>query len=295
LECPFSGGSIAALAVRICTAEPRPVPSVYSSEARMLLSRLLAKRAEDRPSSADILAMPHVRRSVAALPGRHQPYQPQSARAIVRRRGATPALTGSQAEAAEAETSEPSSARAASPAVSPRRVIRFRAVNALRRSATVPECSTPDLLPKPRRGRTSPTKAKGGSPHKHRGSPKKGRDVGSPKKAARVGQVCQSLSALFPWTDDDNTSPGSRDVSDLLASILESPVGAGRESDEPAKSARSDGADTTSTRAATCDALPSSRSIAGGSDPGHAMGRAAEELATCTALLSALELEFGLA
>jgi len=284
LECPFNGASIAALAVRICTAEPRPVPSVYSSEARMLLSRLLAKRAEDRPSSTEILAMPHVRRSVAALPGRPQCHQPQSARSIGRR--------------SEASQRSTNFTRNESPAVTPRRIVRGRAVNALRRSATVPECGSPDLLPKPRRGRTSPSKAKASSPHKHRGSPKKCRDLGSPKKAARFGQVRQSLSALLPLADEDGTSPGSRDVSDLLASILESPLGGGCAGEEPAKSARSEGADTTSTactRAATHDGLPSSRSIAGGSDPGHAMGQAAEDLATCTALLSALELEFGLA
>lgn len=263
----------------------------------MLLSRLLAKRAEDRPSSTEILALPHVRRSVAALPGRHQCHQPQSARTSVRRRGTDGALSAARARVAQVEAFENNSKRAESPTASPRRVIRCRALNALRRSATVPECGGPELLTKPRRGRGSPQKAKCCSPHKHRGSPKKGRDVGSPKKAARVGQVRQSLSALFPTTEDaDASSPGCRgDLSDLLASILESPVGAGHKSEEPAKSARSEGAATTSTRAATCDGFPSSRSMDGGSDPGLAMGRAAEELASCTALLSALELEFGLA
>lgn len=260
----------------------------------MLLSRLLAKRAEDRPSSTEILTLPHVRRSVAALPGR-QCHQPQSARTTVRRRATYGLLSDVRAKGTEA--SEHTTKRAESPAVSPRRVIRCRTLNALRRSATVPECGGPEVLTKPRRGRGSPQKAKCCSPHKHRGSPKKGRDVGSPKKAPRVGQVRQSLSALFPTTEDaDVSSPGCRgDLSDLLASILESPVGAGHQSDEPAKSSRSEGAATTSTRAATCDGLPSARSMVGGSDPGHAIGRAAEELATCTALLSALELEFGLA
>merc|ERR1712137_450416 len=41
--------------------------TVYSNEVRTLLSRLLAKNAQERPSSAEIVAMPHVRRSIAAV------------------------------------------------------------------------------------------------------------------------------------------------------------------------------------------------------------------------------------
>mmetsp|Transcript_31883 Transcript_31883/g.99278 ORF Transcript_31883/g.99278 Transcript_31883/m.99278 type:complete len:291 (+) Transcript_31883:202-1074(+) len=66
LEVPFSAPSFAALAVKICTAEPRPVPAVYSGKVRALLGDLLAKRAEDRPSSAEVAALPHVRRGIAA-------------------------------------------------------------------------------------------------------------------------------------------------------------------------------------------------------------------------------------
>eukprot|EP00747_Dinoflagellata_sp_TGD_P163687 gnl/TRDRNA2_/TRDRNA2_182634_c0_seq1.p1 gnl/TRDRNA2_/TRDRNA2_182634_c0~~gnl/TRDRNA2_/TRDRNA2_182634_c0_seq1.p1 ORF type:complete len:568 (+),score=103.19 gnl/TRDRNA2_/TRDRNA2_182634_c0_seq1:87-1790(+) len=67
LEVPFSAPNMAALALKICTQEPRPVPAVYSNEVRTLLGRMLAKRPEDRPSSADIVALPHVRRGIAAL------------------------------------------------------------------------------------------------------------------------------------------------------------------------------------------------------------------------------------
>lgn len=67
LEVPFSAPSMASLVVRICTSEPRPVPSVYSNELRALLGRMLAKSARERPLSAEIVAMPHVRRSIAAV------------------------------------------------------------------------------------------------------------------------------------------------------------------------------------------------------------------------------------
>jgi len=67
LEAPFIATSFAALVLKICTAEPRSVSAVYSSEVRALLGRLLAKRAEDRPSSAEVAALPHVRRSIAAM------------------------------------------------------------------------------------------------------------------------------------------------------------------------------------------------------------------------------------
>jgi len=47
--------------------EPRPVPTLYSGETRTLVARLLAKRADDRPSIDQVAAFPHVRRSIAAL------------------------------------------------------------------------------------------------------------------------------------------------------------------------------------------------------------------------------------
>lgn len=67
LEVPFSAPSVAALAVKICTTEPHPVSPSYSSESRALIGRMLAKNAEERPLSSEIVAMPHVRRSAAAL------------------------------------------------------------------------------------------------------------------------------------------------------------------------------------------------------------------------------------
>lgn len=67
LEVPFNAPSVAALAMKICNTEPRPVPQVYSSDLRTLLARMMSKRPEDRPSSADIVALPHVRRGIAML------------------------------------------------------------------------------------------------------------------------------------------------------------------------------------------------------------------------------------
>jgi NIMA (never in mitosis gene a)-related kinase len=287
LECPFNGASFAALAVRICTAEPRPVPSVYSPDARMLLSRLLAKRADDRPSSVEILAMPHVRRSVAALPGRQL--------------------------AAEAEAA---AARSASPC-SPLRVLRRRAANALRRCATVPECGSPEVArarkgaaaPKKSRA-TSPQKAKASSPRKLR-TVQKGKEWGSPKKARMLQAPHLDLAALVPAAEEDFaaadalTSPGSRgSVSDLLALFLESPIGGGLSApdEKPLTSSRSEGAATTSTRAATGDGGSARSAVECYYHGAQAFvsdcrseGRVAEDLPTCTALLASLEREFGLA
>jgi len=249
LECPFNGASFAVLALRICTSEPRPVPTVYSPEARLLLKNLLAKRAEDRPSSIEILAIPHVRRSVAALPGRQAP-------GCSRARGA----------AAFADCRSQPGRDIDSLVVSPLRVLQRRAANALRRCATVPECSSPESAAWARKGGVglksarapmapSPQKLKGGSPCRFR-----------------------NLDALVPVADEAGLemSPGSGgSFADLLAFFLESPV-AGKVNaadGEPPKSSQSDGA-------ATINMRP--------------VGRAAEELATCTALLSALELDFGL-
>jgi len=67
LEVPFSAPTVYALARQICNTEPQPVPASYSSETRGLLARMLSKAAKDRPSSTEILAMPHVRRSAVAF------------------------------------------------------------------------------------------------------------------------------------------------------------------------------------------------------------------------------------
>lgn len=294
LECPFNGASFAALAVKICTREPQPVPSVYSPETRQLVSRLLSKRAEDRPSSAEIIEMAHVRRSIAGLQGQSP---------------GRPGVSLSLARGGAAETSPRCFASGAdSPGgASPLRMLRRSAAKALRRCATVPECASPEVA-RARKGAavskksaTSPQKAKGGSPKKLFR-----RLSGSPHKAPRVLQAPHSL---LPEADgcaaDAFTSPGSKgSVSDLLAYFLTSPVaGSGPYIDEPAKSSRSDGADSTSTMAGTHDGDSGrSRSMEGGSDHGgqavanglQSIGQAAEELATCTAMLSALEKEFGL-
>lgn len=67
LECPFKASSLPALVVKICTAEPRPVSPLYSTDTRCLLGRLLSKRPAERPSSTQVLNMPHIARAVAAL------------------------------------------------------------------------------------------------------------------------------------------------------------------------------------------------------------------------------------
>mmetsp|Transcript_98983 Transcript_98983/g.221035 ORF Transcript_98983/g.221035 Transcript_98983/m.221035 type:complete len:419 (+) Transcript_98983:74-1330(+) len=67
LDVPFSAKTVVELAAKICNMEPHPVPSVYSSDLRALLARMMAKNAEDRPSSADLLGVPHVRRSAVTL------------------------------------------------------------------------------------------------------------------------------------------------------------------------------------------------------------------------------------
>lgn len=76
LEVPFSAPTMAELVMLICQTEPRPVPQVYSTEARILLSRMLAKSPEDRPSSTDIISLPHVRRSLAPGAQRHAAATP---------------------------------------------------------------------------------------------------------------------------------------------------------------------------------------------------------------------------
>merc|ERR1712217_69709 len=67
LEVPFNAPNIVTLVKKICNADPKPVPQVYSGDLRTLLSRMMAKCPDDRPSSSDIVALPHVRRGIALL------------------------------------------------------------------------------------------------------------------------------------------------------------------------------------------------------------------------------------
>jgi serine/threonine protein kinase len=64
LECPFKASNLPALALKICTTEPRPVSPVYSGEVRQLLCKLLAKQPVNRPSSEEIVQMASVRRAI---------------------------------------------------------------------------------------------------------------------------------------------------------------------------------------------------------------------------------------
>lgn len=265
LECPFSGASFAALAVRICTAEPRPVPPVYSPEARALLGRLLAKKAEERPSSASILAMPHVRRSVAAL-------QRQSCRL-----GSNAFGGGSLSFDSEVDPNSPESPKASSPL----RMLRRKAATVLRRVKTTPEVCSPDRFSRARRETALQKPAT------------------SPQKALATLLAPPFLTRVEEMDMDARTSPGSRgSVSDLLAAfLLESPAGAHSSAtdDERAKSGRSEGAETASTR----DGSSSRKSDVTVDESDHCKlglhyGRS-EENASCTMLLSDLEKEFGLA
>jgi NIMA (never in mitosis gene a)-related kinase len=272
LECPFSGASFAALAVRICTAEPRPVPTIYSPEARALLSRLLAKKAEDRPSSVSILAMPHVRRSVAAL--QRQPCR-------------LAAFGGEPLPDSEAS--------------SPLRMLRRKVATGLRRAKTTPEVSSPDLFAQLRRDTAL---------QKPSSSPQKARNHSSPRKlrmargskSPKKGRAALATPILVDFEDidmDARTSPGSRgSVSDLLAAfLLESPAGGNSNAQqERTKSSHSEGAETASTRDGSGSSRRSEVTIVESDYGGLGLheGRL-EDNATCTMLLRALEKEFGLA
>lgn len=72
LEVPFSAQTMAQLVVQICQTQPRPVSQAYSNEARALLSRMLSKSPEHRPSSTEIASLPHVRRSLAPQAAQRQ-------------------------------------------------------------------------------------------------------------------------------------------------------------------------------------------------------------------------------
>lgn len=69
LESPFQGNCLAALVLKIVTAEPKPVPSQhYSEEVRRMVTWCLKKSPEQRPSTEDLLALPTLRHGIGLLP-----------------------------------------------------------------------------------------------------------------------------------------------------------------------------------------------------------------------------------
>eukprot|EP00928_Gymnodinium_smaydae_P011185 TRINITY_DN14155_c0_g1_i1.p1 TRINITY_DN14155_c0_g1~~TRINITY_DN14155_c0_g1_i1.p1 ORF type:complete len:865 (-),score=223.82 TRINITY_DN14155_c0_g1_i1:90-2684(-) len=65
LRQPFQAYNIAALVIRILTAEPPPLPAAYSDVLRNLTTRMLKKKADERPSAEELLLVTEVRQRVA--------------------------------------------------------------------------------------------------------------------------------------------------------------------------------------------------------------------------------------
>lgn len=72
LEVPFQGKTFPAIARRIMTVDPDPIPSHYSTAMQQLVSHLLTKSPNGRPSINRILRRPfiqdHIRQLISATP-----------------------------------------------------------------------------------------------------------------------------------------------------------------------------------------------------------------------------------
>jgi len=102
LEAPFQGPGLAALAVKIVTCDPKPLPCDYSEDLRAVVDVCLTKQPELRPKTAELLSSPAAKVGIALLPPpvaeslRRSGVLPQTPSAA---RGAGPASRGSAAEA----------------------------------------------------------------------------------------------------------------------------------------------------------------------------------------------------
>ena len=70
LKRPFTGLVLADIMRRIMLRQPSPPPSHYSKEMRDLVSKLLEKKPEHRPSINEILQLPLIRNKAVALLGK---------------------------------------------------------------------------------------------------------------------------------------------------------------------------------------------------------------------------------
>jgi len=61
LKVPFHAGNLPAMALMICTSEPKPVPDEYGSELSVLVKALLQKEPNNRPMVSAVLQRPYVR------------------------------------------------------------------------------------------------------------------------------------------------------------------------------------------------------------------------------------------
>eukprot|EP00930_Biecheleria_cincta_P049175 TRINITY_DN34418_c0_g1_i1.p1 TRINITY_DN34418_c0_g1~~TRINITY_DN34418_c0_g1_i1.p1 ORF type:complete len:535 (+),score=61.51 TRINITY_DN34418_c0_g1_i1:349-1953(+) len=71
LQTPFQASNMAAIVIRIVTAEPPPLPEVCGEHVQELVSATLQKLPERRPNTDELLNRPSVRRRVGA---KFQPF-----------------------------------------------------------------------------------------------------------------------------------------------------------------------------------------------------------------------------
>lgn len=69
LEPPFQGNCLAALVVKIVTAEPKAIPTeLYSEGLRVVVTWCLQKMPEKRPTADELLGLPVLRHGIGLLP-----------------------------------------------------------------------------------------------------------------------------------------------------------------------------------------------------------------------------------
>lgn len=67
LRVPFQAPSLPAVAMKICGADPDPIPDRYSQDLRWIILELLQKEPRKRPALEKILKMPFVQESIRGL------------------------------------------------------------------------------------------------------------------------------------------------------------------------------------------------------------------------------------
>lgn len=67
LRVPFSGSCLPAVAMKICGADPDPLPKEFSEDLSWIVANFLAKEPAKRPDLEKVLRMPYVQRYIKAL------------------------------------------------------------------------------------------------------------------------------------------------------------------------------------------------------------------------------------
>jgi serine/threonine protein kinase len=188
---PFEGRSVASICAKVMRGRYTPISGPYSADLGRLIGRMLLRAPTDRPSAAQLLNVPIIRRYLSAQGTMRTPPE-----------AADPRRTTRREEQPEPEARRPArAARAASPAVA----VANLEIRRMQRKGTASDDGEDDASPMRPRGRSP------GPPRSNAGDPAQ-REGGDPRRFRPPPELMESICAARrqrEWTGDDSGDEAS--------------------------------------------------------------------------------------